>query len=69
TCSPCLSRTSSSCSAPDLRAGPTLAASPAEDQLLAHQSRSHLPLLTGWIAWARRGRLPTFVKLAKTITR
>lgn len=26
-------------------------------------------LLAGWIAWARRCRLPAFVKLAKTITR
>jgi hypothetical protein len=26
-------------------------------------------LLTGWIAWAQRCRLPAFVKLAKTITR
>ncbi len=26
-------------------------------------------LLAGWIAWARRSRLPAFVKLAKTITR
>jgi len=26
-------------------------------------------LLTGWIAWARRCRLPAFAKLAKTITR
>jgi len=25
-------------------------------------------LLDGWIAWARRCRLPSFVKLAKTIT-
>jgi transposase len=26
-------------------------------------------LLTGWIAWARRCRLPAFVRLARTITR
>jgi transposase len=27
-----------------------------------------ITLLDGWIAWARRCRLPSFVKLAKTIT-
>jgi transposase len=26
-------------------------------------------LLAGWLAWARRSRLPEFVALAKTITR
>jgi transposase len=26
------------------------------------------PLLDGWLAWARRCRLPSFVKLARTIT-
>ena len=26
-------------------------------------------LLAGWLAWARRSRLPAFVKLAKTIER
>ena len=26
-------------------------------------------LLAGWISWARRSRIPAFVRLAKTITR
>jgi transposase len=34
----------------------------------ARSTRRHA-LLAGWPAWARRSRIPAFVKLAKTITK
>ena len=37
--------------------------------VFATKGRRGEELLAGWIAWARRSRLPEFVKLARTIVR
>lgn len=37
--------------------------------VFATKGRAGRALLAGWLAWARRSRLPAFVKLAKTIDR
>jgi transposase len=50
---------------------PALSRLPAQEQLrqiYRLPADSAVELLDAWIAWARRCRLPSFVKLAKTIT-